>query len=149
MNPIYKDEYHIWKEMKQRCYNSNNKSYKNYGERDIEICDRWYYSFENFLEDMGSKPGGKYEYTLERIDNDKNYEPDNCKWATYEEQNQNKRHTLTQGEIDRIRKLYQKGIWYQKELAIYFNTTEKNISTIVTNRTWRNSAKDQANASEL
>jgi len=75
--------------MKDRCLNINSKAYDNYGGRGIEVCDRWIESFENFALDMGLKPSSKH--SIERIDNDGNYEPSNCKWATAHEQGANKR----------------------------------------------------------
>jgi len=74
--------------MKTRCYNPNNKRFAAYAGRGIAVCDRWRNSFENFLADMGEKPLG---LTLERINNEQGYSPDNCKWATYSEQNRNRR----------------------------------------------------------
>jgi hypothetical protein len=82
-------EYKAWHNMKQRCYNKNNPGYKDYGERGIKVCERWYNSFRNFLKDMGRKPSP--ELSLERINNDGNYEPDNCRWATQSEQLYNRR----------------------------------------------------------
>lgn len=70
--------YHAWVNIIQRCTNKNKKDYKFYGGKGITVCDKWLNSFENFLEDMGSKPPGKS--VLKRIQTDGNYEKDNCKW---------------------------------------------------------------------
>lgn len=74
--------------MKQRCCNPNHPRFKDWGGRGIKVCDRWRDSFEAFLADMGRRPPGT---TLDRKDNDGNYEPGNCRWATSEEQSMNKR----------------------------------------------------------
>lgn len=83
-------EYRTWDGMKQRCYNPNNVGYAGYGALGITVCDRWRYSFENFLADMGEKPEPKSRYSIERIDGHGNYEPGNCKWATASEQQRNR-----------------------------------------------------------
>ena len=81
--------YLSWQHMKQRCFNPKNQSYANYGGRGITVCDRWL-KFENFYADMGVRPDGM---SLERKENNGDYEPNNCRWATQQEQTCNTRRT--------------------------------------------------------
>ena len=81
-------EYRVWERMRIRCNNPNRADYERYGGRGIKVCARWMESFSNFLADMGTVPAGK---SLDRINNDGDYEPSNCRWATASEQNRNRR----------------------------------------------------------
>lgn len=83
--------YHVWAGMRQRCGNPKAEGYANYGGRGIAVCDRWDTSFENFLADMGPMPKG---HSIERRDNDGNYEPGNCYWLPKNKQSLNRRGNI-------------------------------------------------------
>lgn len=93
-NPLYR----TWRAMKQRCYDAKFEAYKNYGGRGISVCQRWLDSFEAFVDDMGERPSDAH--SIDRIDNDGNYEPINCRWATIIEQCQNRRASKTLLQIE-------------------------------------------------
>lgn len=86
-------EYQVWRDMLKRCHDVKCPAFKDYGARGISVCERWRESFVDFFTDMGARPPG---LTIERNDNDGNYEPSNCRWATKKEQRDNQR----------IRKIY-------------------------------------------
>ena len=126
----FKVEYVIYRNMLYRCFNEHHAAYKNYGGRGITVCERWtgVEGFIHFCQDMGHRPpgflaSGRVLYSLERKNNDLNYDPDNCFWATWEEQQQNKRPYKKRTTIERdpvIVKLAQEGRT-QEELAQQFN----------------------------
>lgn len=88
-----KPGYSSWSGMIHRCYSPHNPGYKHYGGRGITVCKRWRESFLAFLADMGARPPG---YSLDRINPDGNYEPNNCRWATFQQQTQNRRKWIIQ-----------------------------------------------------
>ena len=121
----YKDtsEYSAWNNMKDRCYNKNHQHYDKYGGRGINVCNEWKNSFEEFIKDIGNKPSK--EYTLERIDNNKGYYPENCKWETKSKQAYNRRKPKnnSSGTV---------GVYYHKDsnkwqASINHNKTKYNL----------------------
>jgi hypothetical protein len=105
-------EYGIWASMKRRCLNKKDEHYPSYGGRGIYICDRWL-KFENFYADMGPRPKGR---SIDRINNDGNYEPGNCRWATALEQVMNRRpyQISEKGRAQRV-----KNMRYARQFRIY------------------------------
>lgn len=106
--------YKTWISMKARCFNSSDQAYEHYGGRGITVCERWANSYELFVKDMGKRPRGM---SIERINVDGNYEPQNCIWATPKQQARNRRCTIKviyQGEkMSLIQAAEQSGIPYQ------------------------------------
>jgi hypothetical protein len=134
---IATSEYRSWQMMKNRCLNKRACDYKYYGGRGISICLKWY-EFDNFINDMGRKPTPLH--TLERKNNDGSYCKSNCLWATRKAQARNRPEyvKLSLSKANKIRKMYASGNYYQRELAVIFNTTQVMVSQITRDVTWRN-----------
>lgn len=129
--------YRIWNNMKQRCNNLNHKSYKNYGGRGITVYDEWI-MFIPFMK-WALNNGYADNLTIDRINNDGNYEPDNCQFLTSKENNRKKSTTiLTMKLANEIRDLYSTGNFYQRELAEKYGVSNRHISDIVNNKRWGN-----------
>lgn len=125
--------YTIWENMIQRCYNSNNNNFVHYGERGISICDQWRFDFKSFY-DWAVSNGYLEGLTIERKNNNLNYSPDNCYWATMTEQSRNKRTTvLSESDVRNIRSNSRPPL----EIAEQYNTTPSYISSIKNNRVWK------------
>lgn len=104
-------EYRCWISIKDRCYNKRNKrAYRDYGGRGIIVCDRWLHSYENFLADMGRAPSPKH--SIDRKDNDGNYEPSNCRWATPKIQGNNQQKTVRVNYKGVIHTLFELSLMY-------------------------------------
>ncbi len=90
-------EYGVWKAMVRRCHAPNEPAYDHYGGRGIIVCDRWRFSFANFLTDMGKRPSDGH--SIDRIDPDGPYAPTNCRWVTWDTQAANRRPELARADI--------------------------------------------------
>lgn len=127
--------YKTWADMMQRCNNPKVRAYKYYGARGIKVSKRWR-TFSNFYKDMGERKEG---LTLERIDNNKDYNPKNCKWATMKEQSMNKRaggyKKLTPLIVKKIRA--QSSVKTQQQLADEYKISQSTISEIQRSITWK------------
>lgn len=128
-------EYSVWLNMKNRCNDPNNKSYKDYGGRGINVCDEWMKSFSQFYKDMGKRPSPKHE--IDREDNNKGYEPNNCRWVTRTINARNK--TSTKMNTSKVKSLrYDRvcGMSYS-ELGKKYKISKKNAIDICKNKIWR------------
>lgn len=119
-----KKMYATWLSRRRRCYDTRCPAYKNYGGRGITMCDRWRDDFGAFYEDVSKMPHyGEVGYTLERIDNNGNYCPENCCWATAKQQSNNRRSNVMIAYLGRTQTL---GQWVE-ELGLNYKRTRKRI----------------------
>jgi len=129
-------ECNVWALMKDRCSNIKSVAYKNYGGRGIKVCDSWVNSLSNFVKDMGERPSK--DYCIDRIDNDGNYEPSNCRWVKVLGSNRNRRIVkLNMEKAKQIRKLYSSSKLTQQSLAGIFGVSRRTIFDIIQQKTWR------------
>jgi len=128
-------EYAVWANLRNRCYYKNNNRYHRYGGRGITVCERWLHSFSAFYADMGPKPFKGAQ--IDRIDNDGNYEPTNCRWVTCAENRRNAITTkLTEEKVKQIRKLCKVGRMSQRAISLLYGIHESNVSLLINNKTW-------------
>ena len=139
--------YHIWNNIRNRCYNENSKFYYNYGGRGIIMLEEWRNSYllfkEYVISNLGEKP---YNYTLDRIDNNGNYIPNNLRWADWSIQNKNKRKYIRKPRVDgfklnetivsQIKKEINDGVG-GSALARKYNVSPMMITLIKQNKTWK------------
>ena len=125
--------YKIWQGIKSRCLNANDAGYPRYGGRGILICGHWASSFESFKE-WALSNGYKENLTIDRIDNEKGYEPKNCRWATPREQSHNRRGGLTWEKVKIIRTMAQES--YFSEIAEMFGVCRGTIDLVARNKIW-------------
>ena len=116
-NKVYKRLYSIWNAMKARCYNKNHPAYKYYGGRGIILSKEWRYDFKQFR-DWAIKNGFKEGLSIDRIDNDKNYEPSNCRWVCISEQSKHRHNSIKLEYKGQTKSLYD----ISKELGINYGT---------------------------
>jgi hypothetical protein len=134
-------EYRAWQKLRDRCYNPRSQRYGRYGARGIKVCDSWRDSFENFYQDMGPRPSKAH--SIERINNDGDYSPHNCKWATRTEQNRNRSDNIMLeygGESMTMTEWSRRFGIGAKTLELRLKagwTTEKALTTPVAARRWR------------
>ena len=126
----------IWKGMKERCTNSKHKQFKDYGGRGITICPEWTNDYTVFR-DWALNNGYKENLTIDRIENDGNYEPNNCQWITRTENNRSRKWNKINMQIaNEIRELYKTKKYTMRDLAKKYSISTTTIYFIINNKIW-------------
>lgn len=129
---MFKKLYHAWYAMRQRCTDDTHPNYHQYGGRGIKVCSRWMYSLDKFIADMGW-PASK-ELTLERKDNSRDYEPDNCVWVTQWDQTRNSRQVKLTPEI--VAEIRANTTLTRRQLAAKYKVSYTCITDVITGKSW-------------
>ena len=125
-----KSTYSIWKQMKARCYSPYSTSYNRYGARGVTVCQEWLDSYDAFVRDMGNRPQG---LQIDRIDNEKGYCKENCRWVTPAENSRNRRDTkLTHEKVSEIRR----SVMSVAELAKRYDVGIDTINKVRKGKSW-------------
>lgn len=128
--------YRIWLAMKERCLNPNTPSYKNYGGRGIKVCDEWL-EYINFR-DWAMNNGYRDDLQIDRIENNGDYEPNNCRFVTHTVNSQNRRCSrFSMNEIIELRKICKFGNFSQKRIVKAYNISQALLSNIMNNKVWK------------
>lgn len=126
---------HIRQNMISRCYKNFDHRYKYYGAKKIMVCEEWFNSMQAFY-DWSLQNGYKNNLTIDRIDNDKGYYPDNCRWVSLKEQSRNKSVTISIEKVKEIKKLLNKG-YTNHIIANMLNTSKSRVDDISSGRSWQ------------
>ena len=133
-------EYGVWAAVKQRCVDSNVNGYSYYGGKGIAVCARWKergVGFDNFMQDMGSRPTPKHQ--IDRMDSNGDYTPENCRWVTPAVNARNRsNNSVTSSDVKTIRWLFDEGFLRQCEIMRIFNIDRALVYKIVRRKIWRN-----------
>lgn len=138
-------EYTAWQSMRQRCYNENTKSYRDYGAKGVRVAAVWLKDFQAFFDHIGKAPSSRH--TVDRIDNTRGYEPGNVRWATRKEQSVNRQRAYGRGESNSRAKLSTQDVVAirnrhaagesKKDLAYLYGVSRAHINHIVLRRGWK------------